>query len=730
MPAKVNIVQIVIGLKGVCDPVARTIMSKMKQNCAALGHKVKSGLNFVFGKETILHCCLQILFLSLFSTIVVESFSRFSFFKAIGFMVGHPVLFFFNLLIVITVYTPALLFRRKPAMYFFLTILLIAAGVIDFVVLHNRTTPFNANDFHMLVDGWNVLFHYYNWAQVIGLLFLILLGIALIILGFIKFPKSKEKVKYKERVPFFLIASMSCILIVISGRNWGVLETHFSNVASAYREYGLPYCFSCSLLDKGISKPSNYSPDVIDNVIGDIDPIVTTGTVTDEPVITEVTVNDTNIIFIQLESFFDPKRIAGIEFESDPIPTFTYLKENYTSGLLTVPSISAGTANTEFEVLTGMNIRDFGTGEYPYKTILRTVTCESLAYNLRALGLDAHAIHNNIASFYNRDSVYANLGFEDFDTLEVMEHVEFNELNWARDSVLLPEILSALDSTEGLDFVFTVSVQGHGSYPDEDILENAIELKDVNAAYSDDTIYGLKYYITQLNEMDTFIAGLLTELKRRDEKTVLVLYGDHLPGFNFTDENLTYGTTLQTEYVIWSNFAMTREKRDLTSYQLSAYVLGRLGLHEGLLTKLNQKELNNGYESEEEYLNALQMLSYDMLYGEHYCFDGEIPYEPTELVFGYTKPRISAISVIMAEDNKGYLTVGGDHFTSYSKVYINGVQMKDTIYVSQNQLFVALVSLQPGDEIKVVTLGSDSRELTESLAVSFSESSILNPTNN
>ena len=36
-----------------------------------------------------------------------------------------------------------------------------------------------------------------------------------------------------------------------------------------------------------------------------------------------------------------------------------------------VPSVGAGTANTEFEVLTGMNMRFFGPGEYPYKTVVK-----------------------------------------------------------------------------------------------------------------------------------------------------------------------------------------------------------------------------------------------------------------------------------------------------------------------------------------------------------------------
>ena len=78
-----------------------------------------------------------------------------------------------------------------------------------------------------------------------------------------------------------------------------------------------------------------------------------------------------NIILIQLESFFDSAEAEFFTTSKDPIPTFHSLMKNYSSGYFKVPSVGAGTANTEFEVLTGMNLRYFGPGEYPYKTLLK-----------------------------------------------------------------------------------------------------------------------------------------------------------------------------------------------------------------------------------------------------------------------------------------------------------------------------------------------------------------------
>ena len=66
-----------------------------------------------------------------------------------------------------------------------------------------------------------------------------------------------------------------------------------------------------------------------------------------------------NVLFVQLESFFDPIEYEDLQMSEDPIPNLRKMFENYSSGYFKVPSVGAGTANTEFEVLTGMNLRYF-----------------------------------------------------------------------------------------------------------------------------------------------------------------------------------------------------------------------------------------------------------------------------------------------------------------------------------------------------------------------------------
>ena len=74
----------------------------------------------------------------------------------------------------------------------------------------------------------------------------------------------------------------------------------------------------------------------------------------------------------------------------NPIPNFTKLKEECSSGFLTMPAIGAGTANSEFEVLSGFDVAYFGAGEYPYKTVLGSTTCETMATQFKKHGYASH----------------------------------------------------------------------------------------------------------------------------------------------------------------------------------------------------------------------------------------------------------------------------------------------------------------------------------------------------
>lgn len=168
------------------------------------------------------------------------------------------------------------------------------------------------------------------------------------------------------------------------------------------------------MVNTGVDKPADYSDKTIKSLTADVEETK----VKKKP----------NIIFLQLESFFDINNMTNITFSENPVPYFESLMEQYPSGYLDVPIVGAGTVNTEFEVMTGMNLDDFGPGEYPFKTILKETTCESIAYNLKEYGYATHAIHDNTATFYSRNVVFSNLGYDTFSSIETMNIDDFTPM--------------------------------------------------------------------------------------------------------------------------------------------------------------------------------------------------------------------------------------------------------------------------------------------------------------
>ena len=645
----------------------------------------------------------QVLFLSLITEMFVDALTKKSLLKLFVWMGKEPFVFLVNFAIIGITFAVAVMFSRKYAIFTFIAFFWMLLGVINCVVMSNRVTPFNFNDIKVLSSVFSVLGKYINASSIFLMILAVLVLIYLIIMA-AKMPKLSAP--YFRVIHIIKAVAMGIVFYgyIILAMNIGLIPTNFPELRQAYKDCGFAYCFSNSIFNNGVDKPADYSKESIDK----IKEKVNTATKDDAEKDDNKKISDAdapNIIFVQLESFFNVNRIKNSEelFTEDPIPNMTRLYEKYDSGLLSVPSFSAGTVNTEFEVLTGMNMDDFGPGEYPFKTVLTSKTTESIAYNLLPYGYTTHAVHNNTAAFYSRNIVYPNLGIGKFTTVEYMTDVERNALGWAKDEVLIKYINEALDSTSGQDFVFTVSVQGHGQYPDEDMLTNESLLKSVDVLPSNIGEYNFAYYLEQIHEMDAFVGDLIASLRERDEDTVVVLYGDHLPGFALTDADLSSGNVYDTEYAIWSNFDMgERQTRDLEAYELSAYVLDMLGCHEGLINKLHQNK--ETYGSESDYLEALKMLEYDMLYGDMLCWAeegqdvGVNPYNAPAIIYGYDTIKIRNIDII--GDSTKYCLVEGDYFTPYSTVYINGTK-KNTVYWDSTKLLVPEVDIAPGDSVVV-----------------------------
>ena len=627
--------------------------------------------------------------------LIVEMLSRRSFTSVFRSIWNYPAFFVLNAMIMFLTLLPSLFVRRRHFAQLLVCAIWLGLGVTNFVLMGYRTTPLSASDFKVLSSVWRIITVYLSIPQIIAIVIGFAAVITLIVVAFRRLPRSPRPMKTAIITSVFSVFIF--VISIFSGYRLDIMPRTVQNLAVAYKDYGFAWCFALSIFDRGISEPKDYSQKLVEEIVGELD-----GAESLQPQPSGDT--KANIIFVQLESFFDPTHLKNISVSSKPTRIFGALKRSCPSGYLTVPVVGAGTVNTEFEVLTGMSLDYFGTGEYPYSTVLRSETCESMAYNLRELGYRSHAIHNNTATFYSRNTVFRNLGFDSFTPLEYMNGVEYNPLGWAKDRVLTGEIMDALRSTSEPDFVYAISVEPHGKYPREPI-EGAEEKLTVSGLESAELTAEYNYYVNELRQTDTFTGELIRALSDFDEPTVLVLYGDHLPSLEIEPEMLDNGSVYQTEYVIWSNFGLKAYDKDLDAYQLSAYVMQLLGYDNGILTKVHQAFENGEYDSAETYQQKLEALEYDMLYGEREVYNGVSPYEPTDLEMGVRKIRVNG-----AEQRGEVYFVYGENFTPYSEVYV-GDEARETLFVDENTLLLMGDPPLPGDRLRVVQLADNGTEL-------------------
>ncbi|MBE5934128.1 MAG: LTA synthase family protein [Lachnospiraceae bacterium] len=608
--------------------------------------------------------------------LLLEMLGRRSIFLGFKFMVTQPIVFAYNTSIVFFTLLFALFLKKRIFGLIAITTVWLACGIINFCVLSYRVTPFAAIDFLMFLDVFSMLDVYLTKFQQVLLLLAVIAAIVALVILFKKSPRFEGDRKVKGTMLLCVLAWIFVWGMTNFAVKHNIISDDFANLGNAYKDYGFAYCFTNSIIDNGIDKPDDYEEDVMLQIKSEL-----------ETVKQEGKKQTPNVIVIQLETFFDPKAIVDLDMSQDPVPTYTKFKEEYPSGYLTVPALGAGTANTEFEVLTGFPSGFFGAGEYPYKTTVNEESVEGLCSALKAEGYGAYAIHNNKSSFYDRKNVYEKMGFDAFISLEYMYDLEFTSTGWAKDESLIADIMKCLKETEGQDLVYTISLQAHGKYP---IGEDTCE-EHISVTYGDDieVQQQMTYYVNQLYEMDVFLDHLKKELDNYGEDYVLVLYGDHLPTIGLTEEQIPSHSLFQTEYVMVNNIGLKLEDEDILASELSVKLLDALNIEGTYAYKAH------AYYDDDVLEDKLRLISYDMLFGDKYMFDNGIVLPVNEMQMG-----VDIISVTQVTNERDHMVIKGHNFTEYSVVYV-GEKDLTTTYVDRQTLLVEGTLAEVGDEITV-----------------------------
>lgn len=660
----------------------------------------------LFDKKSLLNILLFVIY-SLLLVFLIEWISRGNFADAYEFFRHQFSKFTYNVLIVALTLSPCFLFRRRLFAFSTGSIIWIVLGIADNLVIKFRETPLTYADLGMVSSAFELITQYLTKNSLI--LIIISFIVTILILTILFFKCKKTKVSYVRNIGCLLVFLLTFSFSIDYGLKNGIITTNFWDVTWGYGAYGFSYSFYNSFVNTGISKPSGYSKSTISDITDTLATLAPENSDSVTAVATSVNrdidlldvdltseASDTlvkpNIIMIQLESFINPNWLIDVTFNENPVSNFEYYSENFSSGLVTVPAMGGGTANTEFEVITGMSTEFFGVGEFPYNTLCSKTPVPSLAYTLRELGYTSNSLHNHDGKFYSRHKAYENLGFDAFTPIESMPVPEKTPFGWAKDNVLIDQICDILTTTDSPDLVFGISVQGHGTYPNNPLEDKVISITD---GFERENKNSLEYYVNQIYEMDIFIKDLIEAVNSLDEPSVILFYGDHFPALGFSADDIAEANLRETPYLIWDNMGLEVTNKNVKSYELTSLIMDKISFPSTALSSLHNSDLDS--ETKKEYLNQLE---YDMIYGRNYTseFSELIPSESYKI--GFKDVFIDNVEVI-----DDYINIKGSNFNTFSRVFVNNKEVT-TNFIDENTLSISKSDCANNSIIKVSQLAS------------------------
>jgi phosphoglycerol transferase MdoB-like AlkP superfamily enzyme len=300
-----------------------------------------------------------------------------------------------------------------------------------------------------------------------------------------------------------------------------------------------------------------------------------------------------DIVVIQSESFFDPSIVKGYE-QADLTPNLRRLAAQGSSGPLHVPTFGGGTIRTEFEVLTGLSLRYFGSMQFPYLQMNSKVV-PSMVRTLRAHGYETVAIHGNDPTFWNRNSAFKAIGFDRFVSQSSFPKNAAMDGKYMSDRAMTDEIMTQLKDAGPPQFLFAISIEAHGPYDDSP----GIDAQERDAIPVPEGVTGkakleTQNYLYHMRHADEELGRLADMLAKRERPTLLLFYGDHLPGLTdmYNKAGFVDDKDMLSQAGTWLLVNPRNpgkvEREALASWMLPGKLLEHAGIHDDAYFVLTQ----------------------------------------------------------------------------------------------------------------------------------------------
>lgn len=312
--------------------------------------------------------------------------------------------------------------------------------------------------------------------------------------------------------------------------------------------------FMTALRYSFVSAPDDYSAQSAQKIADEVaSSSITTNSATEQP---------TNLIVVMNESFADlGSEFSNLKLSQDPLPFYHSLINNTVKGTMISPVTGGGTANVEFEYLTGDSLAFLPSSTVAYQLYLYD-GAQSLVSQVAALGYHTIAFHPYLSSGWNRTSVYSWFGFDEQHYQEDVRNPQYVR-DYISDSCDYRQLYRWTDTTDGPTFIFNVTMQNHSSYA-----QGWNNLEDSVSVEGDDSGNAAVYaqYFSLIRESDRAIQELVTHYAASKEKTMIVFFGDHQPPLGNDFYERLYGKSLDSRttkevfqeygvpFFIWANY--------------------------------------------------------------------------------------------------------------------------------------------------------------------------------
>ena len=324
------------------------------------------------------------------------------------------------------------------------------------------------------------------------------------------------------------------------------------------KQNSFPVNFCRLMYGSTVDKPEGYSVEIVDELE---DTYCTESDIQKRPV----------IIAIMNESFADFSVVGDVPVNGELLSFFNSIKENTIKGWTQVPVFGAGTANTEWEFLTGHSMHFLPAGSTPYSNNGLTDSYASIVSNLKNIGYHCVAMHPYYEYSYTRNTVYPRMGFDDILFLQDFPQEKLLR-EYVSDQEMYEEIIHQYETytDDAPLFIFGVTMQNHGGYEYEgDNYTKTVELQNMSQEYPK-----AEQYLSLLKESDAALKYLIQYFQDVEEDVVIAFFGDHLPAIEeeFYKEIAGAKTSEQLQldlhkvpFFVWANYDIEEQHVENTS---------------------------------------------------------------------------------------------------------------------------------------------------------------------